>query len=149
MPETFQSLRHAPPSCRTCSDFTNIERSHAVGAGWVGVGVTCRPGSSTPGGNGFDRDATNAPTPAHAAKTATQIAIFRGFGTARGYRERPQPMPRPVINARSDRPKQMNDAAVNSTHGSVHRPPVVRPSATSRDITCAIPRSTSGPNPYT
>src|SRR4051812_38154547 len=87
VPETSQSLRQAPPSWSVCCESTCIVRSHAVGAGWVGVGVSdwCAPGSSTPGGNGLERDATNAPTPAHAANTTTQIAILRGFGTRRGY----------------------------------------------------------------
>ena len=122
-----------------------------------GGGVCCAPGSSTPGGNGLDRDATNAPTPAHAANTAIQITTLTGFGTRRGYRgvgARPpnpsgvgQPTPSPVMSARSDSPKQMNDAAENSTKGSVHRPPDVLPWVTSRAITWAMPRMTSGPNP--
>src|SRR4029079_19611351 len=88
VPETSQSLLQAPPSWSVCSESTCIVTSHAVGAGRVGVGVSvwCAPGSSTPGGNGLDRDAANAPAPTQAANTTTQIAILRGFGTRRGYR---------------------------------------------------------------
>ena len=50
------------------------------------------------------------------------------------------PMPRPVVSARSDRPKQMNDARANGTHGLVRN-------GSSRARRWAIARNTSGPNP--
>ena len=47
-----------------------------VGVG-VEVGVTdTAPGSETPGGNGFVREAMKAPIPAHTAKTATHTVTL-------------------------------------------------------------------------
>ena len=140
-----------PNRCDTSRRRAGRARTHerrlapAVAAGAPATGARA-PRSLDAGRERIGRDATYAPTPANAAKTATQAATFRGDGTARAYRGQPQPMPRPVINARSENPKQMNDAAPNT--------PTVRSiarrwstPATSRDNPCAIARITRGPKP--
>ena len=151
VPRTCQSLRQEPPTWRWWAVALVISSAHTVGLGavCVGVGVPVgrAPGSSTPGGKGSEREAMNAPAATAAAKTTTHRMILTAFGTVASLSRLDQATPRPVISARSDSPKQMKAAAVNRTHGSVQRPPPACPRETSRDITCATPRITSGPKP--
>ena len=70
----------------------------------------------------------------HRAATRHQVA-GRDVGDAGG-----QPMPRPVISARSVSPKQMNAANANATHGRSAK-------FRSRASAWPIPRITSGPRP--
>src|SRR4030095_9852541 len=53
-----------------------------------------------------------------------------------------QPVPRPVVSARRDRPNEMNDAMANGIQGLVRN-------GSSLPRTWAIAKTTSGPNPYT
>src|SRR3990172_4509731 len=100
------ALRHEPPTCSRCLVPLTMPSSHTVGLAGVrdGVAVGRAPGSDTPGGNGLDRDAISAPTPAHATNTAIHTITFSALGTdaslsrarsagAEAGRERPQRQP--------------------------------------------------------
>lgn len=106
------------------------------------------PGSSTPGGNGVVRDAMNAPTPAHAASTTSQISTLRPRLTPRSVVRAGQPRSSPVISARNDKPKQMNEPSEKGTHAWSWREPG-RARWLSLATTCATTRTASGPKPYT
>jgi len=106
------------------------------------------PGSSTPGGNGSVREATNAPMPAHPARTINQIRTLRPLGTCEAYRGLgfDQPNPSPVMSARNDSPKHTNDASANAAHGWSERVPG-RSRCASLATTCATTSTASGPKP--
>src|SRR4029450_10694532 len=74
-PSRRHELVHDPPTWYVWVVRLNIWTDHVTSWGGVGLGVSeggVAPGSGTPGGNGFERDPMNAPTPAHARRTTTQ-----------------------------------------------------------------------------
>ena len=102
-----------------------------------------------------DRRAAVTRTAASGAEDSSRSTFFlKGINSGSAMRpdnlsrvpRAAQPMPRPVISARSVSPKQMNAAPANQTQAGNGLATVLH-LAPSRAIQCAEPSTTSGPNP--